>query len=301
MTPPSATPIDLPLPGGQPAATVILHPLLTAEMPGPQGWFHRSSGPLSTLRALGIGISAEELIRIPVIAFLVEHPSVGPILIDTGFHGSALTNPRQNLGSFGALMARGLSMNSDNTAAAQCRRRGVDPANIELIVMTHLHFDHASALCDFPSATVLVSDPEWKSALSRRAPFNGYVRAQLDSRLQYRTFDFHSPSATALGSFDLTHDLFGDGSMRLLFTPGHSAGHTAILLRLSDRDALIAGDAIYTMDTLRKGKRPWRAEDSEAFERSLRAIKSYDREHRGALIIPGHDMEHWEQLQDRYD
>jgi N-acyl homoserine lactone hydrolase len=279
---------------------VILHPLLTAKMRGPRGWFHRSSGPLSALKALGIGISAEEQIRVPIIAFLVEHPSVGPILIDTGFHSSALTNPRQNLGSFGALMARGMNMDSENTVTVQCKRRGVDPADIELIVMTHLHFDHASALCDFPSATVLVSDREWKAALSRSAPLNGYVRAQLDPRPSYRTLDFQGPGAAPLGPFDSTLDVFGDGSVRLLFTPGHSAGHVAVLLRLSDREALVAGDAIYTIDTLREGRRPWHTQNSEAFERSVAVIAAYDREHPDALIIPGHDMDHWEQLEDRY-
>ncbi len=300
MNGPTATAVDLPLPGGQPDATVVLHPLLSAELRGPLGWFHRPAGPLGTLRALGIGTSSKDRVRIPIVSFLLEHPSAGAVLIDTGLHPSALTRPRQNLGSFGALMARGMSMDPAMSTAAQCLTRGIDPASIELIVMTHLHFDHSSALCDFPNATVLVSALEWKSALSRRAAFNGYARAQLDPRLTYRTFDFQSASGAPLSPFPQTLDLFGDGSIVLLFTPGHSAGHTAVLLRLSNREALIAGDAIYTMDTLRAGERPWRTEDSGAFERSVAAIEAYDREHPDALIIPGHDMAHWEQLEARY-
>lgn len=300
MKGPLASAANLPLPGGHPGATVILHPLLSAELRGPAGWFHRRAGPLAGLHAFGVGVSSDEQIRIPIVSFLIEHPSVGAVLIDTGFHPSVLTRLRENLGVFGAFMARGMHMDPAMSTAAQCLARGIDAASVELIVMTHLHFDHASALCDFPNATVLVSAPEWKSALSRRAPFNGYVRAQLDPRLTYRTFDFQSPPATRLGPFTATLDLFGDGSIVLLSTPGHSAGHTAVLLRLSGREALVAGDAIYTMDTLRAGRRPWRIEDSDAFERSVAAIEAFDREHPDALIIPGHDMDHWEQLNERY-
>jgi N-acyl homoserine lactone hydrolase len=300
MKAPIANAVTLPLPGGAPGATVILHPLLSAELRSPPGWFHRSTGPLASLQALGVGISSDDQIRIPIVSFLLEHPSVGAVLIDTGFHSSVLKQPRQNLGVIGSLLARGMRMDPAMSTAAQCMARGIDAADIELIVMTHLHFDHASALCDFPNATVLVSNVEWKSALSRRAPFNGYVRAQLDPRLTYRTFDFQGPSTTPLGPFTATLDLFGDGSIVLLSTPGHSAGHTAVLLRLSDREALIAGDAIYTMDTLRTGRRPWRTEDSDAFERSVAEIEVFDRDHPDALIIPGHDMDHWERLSKRY-
>ncbi len=73
-----------------------------------------------------------------------------------------------------------------------------------------------------------------------------------------------------------------------------------MILRLSTREALIAGDAIYTMATLRDGERPWRSEDAKDFERSLGTIQAYDREQPEALIVPGHDTEHWRGLEKRY-
>jgi N-acyl homoserine lactone hydrolase len=94
--------------------------------------------------------------------------------------------------------------------------------------------------------------------------------------------------------------VFGDGSLTLVATPGHSAGHLSLIIRLGEREALIAGDAIYTMTTLREGERPWRSDDPQAFERSLEAIQAYDREHPDALIIPGHDMAAWELLEELY-
>jgi N-acyl homoserine lactone hydrolase len=300
-----ATPSAPPLPGGQDGASVILQPLLCAEMLAPEGWFHAEPGLTGTLRALGIGVAKDRLYRIPIVAFLIEHPSAGPILVDTGFHEAiadgSLRERARNLGPLGLLMARNVRMRPEQTAAAQLRGRGVDPAEVRLIVMTHLHFDHASALADFPGATVIVSQPEWHAARGRASTFFGYPPAQIDPRPSYRTVDFGGAAARPHGPFARSLDLFGDGSLILLDTPGHSTGHLSVLARLRERDALIAGDAIYSIATLREGKRPLRSEDSKAYQRSLRALRAYDREHPDALIIPGHDMAHWETLAERYD
>jgi N-acyl homoserine lactone hydrolase len=304
-TPPlHATPARLPLPGGQAGASVALQPLLCAEMSGPLGWFHRTPGPTAALKALGIGISAEQRIAVPIVAFLVEHPAAGPILIDTGFHSTVATGSKSvrnaNLGPIGRVVGGGIQMKPEQTVAAQLKTRGIEPADVRLIVMTHMHFDHASALSEFPDATVIVSEPEWRAARRRGSSLRGYCTAQLDPRQSYRTVDFTAPPTAPRGAFAQTLDLFGDGSLILASTPGHSDGHMSVILRLGSREALIAGDAIYTIATLREGERPWRIEDTVAFEHSIAAIQGYDREHPDALIVPGHDMKQWRTLESRY-
>jgi N-acyl homoserine lactone hydrolase len=306
---PEAAPAQLPLPGGSEGACVTLHPLLCAEMRGPIGWFERTYGPTAALHALGIGASAESYVSVPIVAFLVEHPSAGAILIDTGLHGSLIGADRRarnrNLGPIGRLLMRDLSMRPEQTAVEQLRAREIEPSAVRTIVMTHLHFDHASALVDFPASTVLVSAPEWQAARARGSWQHGYSAAQLAPGPHYRLLDF-ALGDTAPGAarprdvFAQTHDVFGDGSLVLAFTPGHSRGHMSVILRLDSREALLAGDAAYTMATLRDGARPWRNEDTAAFERSLSALQAYDRTHPDALIVPGHDMVHWRTLDERY-
>jgi glyoxylase-like metal-dependent hydrolase (beta-lactamase superfamily II) len=159
--------------------------------------------------------------------------------------------------------------------------------------MTHLHFDHASALCDFPQATVLVDEREWKAAWARGSSLNGYSTAQLDPCPRYRTIDFTAPSVTSRGPFERTVDVFGDGALTLAATPGHTAGHLSLIARLEGREALLTADAAYTMATIRDGERPWLAHDRTAYEHSLRQIQVYDRENPDALVIPGHDMTAW--------
>ena len=297
-----ALPAELPLPGGQADATLTLHPLLCAVMRGPRGWFERAPGRGAGLKALGIGVPAAELIDIPIVAFLLEHPTAGPVLVDTGFQRIVAEGPSRertrNLGRVGRLMARDLRMEPRQCVAAQLQAHGIEESDLSLIVMTHLHFDHASALCDFPAATVLVSAPEWAAAHGRYLFMHGYVPAQLSPAPSYRTIEFE-PGAQG-DPFAHALDVFGDGSLRLVFTPGHTRGHVSLLARLSDREALLTGDAAYTLATLRAGARPWLIEDAQAFERSVVALAQWDREHPDALVIPGHDMPAWEALQERY-
>jgi glyoxylase-like metal-dependent hydrolase (beta-lactamase superfamily II) len=293
-------PVDLPLPGGVEHATVALTPLLCAEAIGPPGWFHRESGLMAAPRALGLGVSRARWWRIPIVAFLVEHPGAGPILIDTGLHPAASDDPGQ-LGPINRRTLANLRIDPEQTVAPQLKDRGVRPEDVGAIVMTHLHFDHASGLGGLPATTVLVSGAEWEAANRPASFLAGYRREHLDSRHRYRTLHFGDGSATSWEAFPQTIDLFGDGSVRLASTPGHTPGHLSLIVRLRDRPALMAGDAIYTMATLREGKRPFRIVDVKAFERSLAALQAFDRDHPDAVIIPGHDMSHWEQLAGRYE
>jgi glyoxylase-like metal-dependent hydrolase (beta-lactamase superfamily II) len=288
---------EFPLRGGQSGATMTLHPLLCAQMGMPPNWFHRRRGPLEALKAFGVGVRESGLMEIPVPAYLLEHPSAGPVLVDTGMHASLADGGgrerARNLGPIGRMMSRHASMRPEQTVAAQLKAHGLDVADIGLVVMTHLHFDHASALCDFPNATVLVDEREWKVAWWRGALLNGYSRAQLDSRPSYRTIDFTAASVGPRGPFERTVDVFGDGALTLCATPGHTAGHLSLIARLDAGEALLSADAAYTMATIRDGERPWLTHDRDAYEHSLRQIQTYDRENPEALIIPGHDMEAW--------
>jgi glyoxylase-like metal-dependent hydrolase (beta-lactamase superfamily II) len=294
---------ELPLRGGDPQATLTLRPLLCGEMNAPPGWFTRAEGPTAMLKALGIGVPAKDRIRVPIVAFLLEHPRAGLVLVDTGFHRSVAVGPAseraRNLGPIGRVMSRELRIGPEQTVVAQLRELGIDPADIGLVLMTHLHFDHASALRDFPDATVLLTGGEWKAARSRGAALRGYSRAQLDPRPSYLTIDFPA-AGRPYGPFAQAVDAFGDGSLMLVSTPGHSVGHVSLIVRLGEREALLTGDAAYTLGTLRREERPWRSDDAAAFERSLAELRAWDLEHPGALVVPGHDIDAWEELEELY-
>ena len=70
----------------------------------------------------------------------------------------------------------------------------------------------------------------------------------------------------------------------------------SVVLRLSDREVLVAADAIYLRRTLENQHLPYRMADEHLFRRSLREIRQYQKETPDALIIPGHDWEAWHEL-----
>src|SRR5690606_581769 len=74
----------------------------------------------------------------PCPCFLIRHPGAGAILVDTGLHPSIASDPRH---SFGRLLSRWLrpSLEPGKDVVSQLRRRGLDPAQIGTVIMTHLH------------------------------------------------------------------------------------------------------------------------------------------------------------------
>jgi len=293
-------PAQLPLPGGREGATVRLHPLLCAQMIAPPGLLHRTEGRLAPLRALGVGVSQGDWTEMPVQAFLVEHPGAGLVLVDTGFHASVAVDPRQGMGRLGGLVFKELRMDSEQAVPGQLRERGFSPDDVDVVVLTHLHSDHASGISQFPNARFVISSAEWHAA-SHGGSTDGYFKRQFDHAFDYRLLDFESDAADSFASFARSIDLFGDGSVRVVFTPGHTAGHCSVVLRLKDRDVLLASDAAYTKRTIAETALPFRMEDEHRFRRSLREIQLYIEQTPDALVVPGHDMAAWRRLDRLYE
>jgi N-acyl homoserine lactone hydrolase len=293
-------PATLPLPGGKDGAAVKLTPLLCARMIGPPALFHREEGRLATFRATGLRVPRDEWMEVPIVAFLVEHPTAGPVLIDTGFHPSVAVEPKQAMGRFGGLLFKNVQMESDQAVSAQLRARGIKASNVRTVVMTHLHSDHASGIAEFPDSTFVLSDTEWDAA-SRGREIDGYIKRQFDHAFDYRLLDFENPDCDSFATFARAYDLFGDGTIRMVFTPGHTHGHCSVILRLRDREVLIVGDAAYTHHTIEATHLPYRMDDEHRFRRSLREIQLYIEQTPDALVIPGHDMPAWRRLDAVYE
>jgi glyoxylase-like metal-dependent hydrolase (beta-lactamase superfamily II) len=288
-----------PLPGGQPGATVVLHPIVVAHMDSPPEFMAMTKGKARAVRqAL---FDRKNQIKLPIVAFLVEHPGVGPLIIDTGFHPSVATDPKQDLGRRYAAFSN-IDMRPEQALSAQLREhKGIEPGDVRVAIMTHLHMDHASAISEFTSATYVLGAGEWRAFHSSRFALNGYIRHHVEHAVEYKEVPYDSATIDSYSTFGRAFDLFGDGSVRLVSTPGHTHGHQSVILRLRDREALVAGDAIYFTRTIDDERRGWVMADEHKWRRSIGEIRLYRRENPDALIIPGHDPEAWAGLAPRYE
>ncbi len=290
-----------PLPNGKDGATVTVEPLSGGEVQFPAASFERPGGPFESLKVTGLFTSrASGWLWVPCPAYLITHPTVGAILVDTSLHSSIAAKPSENFGRLASRFARP-RIESGKDLPSQLRERGADPRSISLVVMTHLHMDHASGISEFPSSTFVVSRAEWEAATTGSRPLlRGYRPEHYDFVFDYRLVDFDGPRIDSYSSFARTFDLFGDGSIRLAFTPGHTLGHMCVLARLPDRDFVIAGDAVYTTRQLEGGPGQPRPHDPHLWRRSLQELQLFHREYPQAVIAPGHDPAQWESMDAKY-
>jgi glyoxylase-like metal-dependent hydrolase (beta-lactamase superfamily II) len=294
-------PLHEPLAGGTPGATVAVEPMIAGRVTWPRTMMESPGGRFLFFKLLRSLITGKPAATVPVPAFLIRHPSAGAILVDTGLHPSIATDGKENFGSLGTRVGHP-DLATGEDVPAQLRERGLEPGEIPVVVMTHLHLDHSSAISEFPNSTFVVSETEWRSASTDVPLLNGYRRRHFDYAFEYRAVDFDRGGIDSYATFGRCFDLFGDGAIRLAYTPGHSAGHMSVICRLEERDFVIGADATYTTAQL-DGNAPLapRPYDGHNYRRSLQELKLFKREYPDAIVTPGHDAEFFAGLSARYE
>ncbi|HEX3361567.1 MAG TPA: N-acyl homoserine lactonase family protein, partial [Solirubrobacterales bacterium] len=226
----------------------------------------------------------------------------GPVLVDTGLHPSIATDGGENFGGLANRFGRP-SLEPGEDVPSQLRAKGIEPRQVPTVVMTHLHLDHASAMSEFPDSTFVFSAAEWEDAAHGSKPsLNGYRRNHYDLAFDYRTVDFDGEAIGSYATFGRTFDLFGDGSVRLAFTPGHSAGHCSVICRTASADFVIGGDAVYFLGQL-EGNEPLapRPFDAHNLRRSVQELRLFHAQFPTAEITPGHDPEFYSRIAPRFE
>lgn len=222
----------------------------------------------------------EEEIETPVPAWLVRHPRE-TLLFDAGLHPGLARSP-ESLGRLASLFTPILE--EGGSIRGRLQQAGVDPDAALTVILSHCHFDHVGGLCELPNARLLVQRTEWEAALPGDGL--GYDPALYDLGHDVTTVD---------GDFDL----FGDGAITCIPTPGHSAGHQSLRVATANGPILVAADACYFARTLDGGALPSFGYDREAQRRSLGRLRA--ERSAGARVIPGHDPEVWRRLVGRAD
>lgn len=112
--------------------------------------------------------------RLVCHCLLIETDRHGLVLVDTGIGLRDVQAPRPRLGWF-FLLLNGIRLEEGQTALRRIERLGFRAADVRHIVLTHLDFDHAGGIEDFPEATVHVLGPELEAASGRR---HGFIARQ---------------------------------------------------------------------------------------------------------------------------
>ncbi len=143
------TPLHEPLAGGTRGATVTVEPLIAGHVDFAREMMVKPEGRFTTARLLKALLIGSATNVVPVPAFLIRHPSAGAILVDTGLHPSIATDPKANFGTLASRSGKP-TLEPGEDVPAQLRERGLGPGEVPIVVMTHMHLDHTSAISEFP-------------------------------------------------------------------------------------------------------------------------------------------------------
>lgn len=213
---------------------------------------------------------------------LLLETAAGLVLVETGVGEQAGRRPDQWLGRRFRHLTRPV-LADEETALAQVRRLGHDPADVRHVVLTHLDLDHAGGLADFPQATAHVHAPELRAlqgAGSRGVERFRYRPVQFAHRPRFRPYEARGESWFG---FDAVRELDGLGP-EVLFVPlaGHTRGHAGIAVDTGDGWLLHAGDA-YFFHGMIDPRAPRSPRGIAAFEALMQTERRARRHNQGRL------------------
>jgi glyoxylase-like metal-dependent hydrolase (beta-lactamase superfamily II) len=206
-----------------------------------------------------------------VTCYLVMHPK-GLLIYDTGLNDRLVGRPlyENELDGYGQIKS--------NTLSGQLADIGVTPANIDYLVLSHYHWDHVGNAGDFAGSTWLVYQGDRDQMFTKAAHANPWFN-------QYSALE---NSKTKILSGD--YDVFGDGTVVVLATPGHTEGHCSLLVRLKNTGAVVLSGDLYHYAEERTLERMPNEEKTTGTVASRQKVEELLRRTAAQLWI-GHSME----------
>ncbi|MBS1888582.1 MAG: N-acyl homoserine lactonase family protein [Actinobacteria bacterium] len=224
---------------------------------------------------------AGEMVYNPYFVYVVKHPE-GVVLFDTGAHPQLGTDAVARMGAAAEDFV--VKLDPEDAIEPVLARIGLEPADIDLVIASHLHFDHAGGLYAFPETPVMVQREELEFAEDPSE----------EQRDIYIADDFAPVTEWRLVEGET--DVFGDGRLTLVPTPGHTKGHQSLLVRLDDGQAIfLLADAAYLLDKMRIRHPPAVLWDEAAILDTWERVEALEREH-DAFLITSHDLDYEERL-----
>lgn len=215
---------------------------------------------------------------IPIVGYLIQTDDGKNILVDTGMDKVHIEDPDATFGgtAFGEVLK--VRMGPEGYVVNRLAELGLKPEDIDILVATHFHFDHAGNTRDFTQSEIVVQRDCYDDIMREDAP---YPRSTYDiPNLKWKIIDGDTEIAPGV---------------TLLKTPGHVPGHMSVLVDLTKTGKVLIGiDAIYVQDNLDKDN--WGAyTDPDAARASAKRLQALAAEE-NALLLYGHDPKQWATL-----
>lgn len=218
---------------------------------------------------------------VPVPFFLIQHNGKN-ILFDSGNALEAAINPKEHWGE--ATNAYYPQMEENEYVVNQLKNiLNIQPEEIDYLILSHLHLDHAGGVGAFPNATYVVHQKEFDWAFNPKCTQkSAYIMKDIDKKIEWLKLN---------NEFSIPYDLLGDGAVKIYLTAGHTPGHMSVQVNLKNSSVFLTADSCYTEENLNDNVPPGLVWNEEESIKTLAFIKKMQAENN--TIVVGHDPEAW--------
>jgi glyoxylase-like metal-dependent hydrolase (beta-lactamase superfamily II) len=223
-------------------------------------------------------------ITIPVSMWVIEHPK-GLVVFDTG------NNVAISDGNCKAYWGEGTcgflkpSQKREDVIDMQLKKLGYSADKVKIVVVSHTHLDHGSNMKLFPNAIFAIQKKElyqgWFPEKFQGRTSPPFVLADLEGTRDFNFLELEGD-----------YDLFGDGSVLILSTPGHTLGHQSLKVKTaSSGTIIISQDAVWMQENL-DGYPAGLNYSVQDYTKSLNRLK-YMRDIEGTQLFMAHDQDQY--------
>jgi glyoxylase-like metal-dependent hydrolase (beta-lactamase superfamily II) len=217
-------------------------------------------------------------------AILIQHPKAN-ILFDTGLGRHAVEQTEKDMPWWARWLT---SFKIHKTAAATLENENI---KIDRIILSHVHFDHASGIIDFPGVTVWVTENDFDFIKTGKPP--AVLPSVFEGPIKWHIYQFESKPYEG---YPQSLDVMNDGTLVLVPMPGHTPGSVGLFVNISpEKRIFFVGDTVWSAESIKKGlPKFWLARksadnDPDMVMQQIRYLQALQQRLPNLLIVPSHD------------